>query len=303
MKKNMFMLLLTLILSGCLGMENGETEASIDKVEAITIDKGTITIGKTENELILNEEGYKAIPLLEYAKQLPSIVASPNETATIHIDNDPNVSVYLWDKNVPLKLNSFSIPYETGLYVYKIEAKWPSKKANFIAVIEVPYEFKRVQREKEPDDPKAWIPSPNGEKQVMIEGLGEFEANGTIVLKELASNTIENIDFNHGFQWTAKEIAWYDNDSVLTTIGFVHGTVTRGGNLYHLNLTTLELTPILELPVKEEVADFSIEGNLLTYEVHVYEDDEMIKGHMETRTLELSTIEEKLRKKNPKKLK
>ncbi|MEH7380869.1 DUF4652 domain-containing protein [Bacillus sp. JJ1533] len=283
MRKIMFLLLITLILSGCLGLENGETEASIDE--------GTITIGGTKNELILNEEGYEGIPLLEYATQQPSIVTSPNEKATIHIDNDPKVTVYLWDKDVPLKLNSFSIPYETGRYVYNIEAKWPTKEVNFISVIEVPYEFKRVQREKEPDCPNEWILSPNGEKQVMIEGLREFEANGTIVLKELTSNTIENIDFNHGHQWTAKEIAWYDNDSVLITIGLVHGTVTRGGNLYHLNLTTLELTPILELPNKEEVADFSIKGNLLTYEVHVYEDDEMNKGYMETRTLELSTIE------------
>ncbi|MFJ8064613.1 DUF4652 domain-containing protein [Psychrobacillus sp. NPDC096426] len=78
-----------------------------------------------------------------------------------------------------------------------------------------------------------------------------------------------------------------------------YGTVTRGGNLYHLNLNTLELTPILEFPVKEEIADFSIEGNQLAYEVHVYEDDEMNKGYMETRTLELSTIEEKLKDKYP----
>lgn len=205
--------------------------------------------------------------------------------------------MYLWDKYVPLTLNSFSIPYETGRYVYTIKAKWPAKEASYIAVIEVPYEFKRVQREQEPEEHNTWIPSPNGEKQVMIEGLGEFEAKGTIVLNELSRSTMEDIDFNHGGQWTAKEIAWYDNDSLLTTIGLVHGTVTRGGNLYHLNLTTLDLTPILELPLKEEVADFSIEGNLLTYEVHVYEDDEMNTGYMESRILELSTIEEKLKKK------
>lgn len=282
MKKTLFMVLITLILSGCFGMENRETKESIDE--------GTITVGTTKSELILNEE----IPLFEYAHQLPTIATKPNEIATIHIENEPKISVYLWDEHVPLKLNSFSIPYEMGRYVYNIEAEWPTKKANFIAVIEVQHEFKRVQREKEPDDSNAWIPSPNGEKQVMIEGLGKFEAHGTIVLKELNSNTMENIDFNHGLQWTAKKIAWYDNDSILTTIGLVHGTVTRGGNLYYLNLTTLELTPILELPVKEEVTDFSIEGNLLTYEVHVYEDDEMSKGYMETRTLELSAIEQQL---------
>lgn len=294
-KKMVCLLFITLILAGCLGMENGEKEATIDKVVATPIYEGTITIGKTENEMTLNKEGYEGIPLFEYANQLPHISASPNGTATIHIDNDPQVTVYHFEKEVPLKSTSFSLPYETGRYVYNIEAKWPNEEVNFIAVIEVPYEFKRVHRENETEDLNAWIPSPNCEKRVMIDGLGEFEASGTIVLKELSSNKIENVDFNHGFQWTAKKIGWYDNDSVLTIIGLVHGTVSRGGDLYHLNLNTLELTPILELPVKEEVADFSIEGNQLTYDVHVYEDDEMNKGYMETRTLDLSTIEEKLK--------
>jgi len=273
-------------------MDNGEREESNDKVAATTIDKGLITVGKTENEMILNKEGYKGIPLNEYANQLPHIFASPNGTATIHIENNPQVTVYLWENEVPLESNSFSLPYETGRYVYNIEANWPNKEVSYITVIEVPYEFKRVNREKEPDNSNAWIPSPNGEKQVMIEGLGEFEATGTIVLKELSSKSVTNIDFNHGNQWTAKKIEWYDDKSVLTTIGLVHGTVTRGGDLYHLNLNTLELTPIIELPSKEEVVDFSIEDNQVTYEVHIYEDDQMTKGYMETRTLDLSTIKE-----------
>ena len=292
--KILCLLLITLMLSGCLVMENGEKEESNDKVDASTIYKGLITVGETENEMILNEEGYKGIPLYEYANQLPHIFASPNGTATIHIENNPQVTVYLWENEVPLDSNRFSLPYETGRYVYNIEASWPNKEVSFITVIEVPYEFKRVKREKEPGNSNAWIPSPNGEKQVMIEGLGEFEATGTIVLKELSSKSIANIDFNHGNQWTAKKIEWYDDNSVLTTIGLVHGTVTRGGDLYHLNLNTLELTPIIELPVKEEVVDFSIVDNKLTYEVHIYEDDQMSKGYMETRTLDLSTIKEKL---------
>lgn len=292
--KILCLLLITFILSGCLGMENGEKEESNDKVDATTINKGLITVGDTENEMILNEEGYKGIPLNEYANQLPPIFSRPNGTATIHIENNPQVTVYLWENEVPLASNSFSLPYETGRYVYNVEANWPNKEASFITVIEVPYEFKRVKREKEPGNSNAWIPSPNGEQQVMIEGLGEFEATGTIVLKEQSSESVANIDFNHGNQWTAKKIDWYDDNSVLTTIGLVHGTVTRGGDLYHLNLSTLELTPIIELPVKEEIVDFSIEDNQLNYEVHIYEDDQMSKGYMETRTLDLSTIKEKL---------
>ena len=85
----------------------------------------------------------------------------------------------------------------------------------------------RVKREKEPGNSNAWIPSPNGEKQIMIEGLGEFETTGTIVLKELSSKSMANIGFNHGNQWTAKKIEWYDGNYVFTTIGLLHGTVTR----------------------------------------------------------------------------
>lgn len=35
-------------------MENGEKNESNNKVEATTINKGLITVGKTENEMILN---------------------------------------------------------------------------------------------------------------------------------------------------------------------------------------------------------------------------------------------------------
>ena len=289
------LLFIALIISGCLGMENGDTKERDDKLDVTTIYKGLITDGKTEIELIVNDEGYKGIPLNKYANQLPSLFASPNGTATIHIENNPQITVYLWENEVPLDSNSFSLPYETGRYVYNIDATWPNEEASFFTVIEIPYVFNRVQRDKEPDNPQAWIPSPNGEKQVMIEGLGEFEATGTIVLKELGSELMTNFDFNHGNQWTAKKIDWYDDHSVLSTIGLVHGTVTRGGDLYHLNLNTLELTPIVELPAKEEVVDFSIEGNQLTYEVHIYEDDQMNKGYIETRTLNLSKIKEKLK--------
>lgn len=76
LKKFICLLFITLLLSGCLPMENGETVSSIDKIEAMTIDKGTITIGKNENELKVNEDGYEATTLFEYANQLPSIVAT-----------------------------------------------------------------------------------------------------------------------------------------------------------------------------------------------------------------------------------
>lgn len=290
MKKKVYLLFIALLLTGCNGMKNEEGKESNDVVDTDTIDNGTIEISGTENEMIWIKEGDKAVPLSELAKQSSPISASPNSIATIHIDNNPQLTVYLWESKVPVESNSFTLPYETGSYVYEIVAKWPNEKVSFLTVLEVPYEFKRVNREKEPDTRNAWKPSPNGKKQVMIEGLGEFEVTGTIVLKELSDNTIWDIDFNHGNQWTAKKIDWYDDESFLTIIGLVHGTVTRGGDLYHLNVNTLKLTPVIELPLKEEVTDFSIEGDQLTYKVHIYQDDAMTKGYMETRSIDLSTI-------------
>ena len=45
----------------------------------------------------------RQISLNEYTNQLSSIFASANGTATIHIENNPQVTVYLWEDEVPVK--------------------------------------------------------------------------------------------------------------------------------------------------------------------------------------------------------
>lgn len=295
MRKLALLLFTVFLLSAC-GVEGGqiekvdEVEEEIEeKVEAATPDVGFILIGETEHELILNEKGYVDYELNDFAEQFNPIIVNPEDTATIRIDNDPYITVSHWGKEVPVESDTFAIPYETGHYIYQIKAQWPNEEGNFITVFEVPYQFKRVDRETEPNDPNPWIPSPNGDKEVMLEGYGEFESVGTIVLKDSKSNTFENIELNHGRQWTPKKIEWYDNESLLMIIGYVHGTVTRGGDVYHLNLNTLELTPVIEVSVKEDVADFTIEGNQLIYDVFIHDED-YNSGHLETRKLDLSTI-------------
>jgi hypothetical protein len=293
----MLLLFAAFLLSAC-GMEGGqktgnekidEVEDSDEKVGETSQVKGFITIDGTEHEMILNENGLEGIPLSEFAEQLTPIRVSPEEKVAIHIDNDPYITVQLWNQAIPVESDSFNAPYETGRYIFNIKAQWPDEEANYITVIEVPYEFKRVDRETEPNDPNPWIPSPNGDKEVMLEGYGEFESVGTIVLKNMGNNKMENVDFNHGRQWTPKKIEWYDNDSLLMIIGMTHGTVTRGGDVYHLNLNTLELTPVIELSDREEVADFKIDGSQLIYDVFIHDED-YNGGYQETRTLDLSTV-------------
>lgn len=295
----MFLLFAVFLLSACNATEGGQktgnekidgVEVKEEKVEATTQVKGFITIGGTEYELKLNEKGYDDYELNELAYQLSAITAKPEETATIQIENNPYISVKLWSNDVQVESDSFQVPYETGRYTFKIKAHWPDEEeANFFTVVEVPYQFKREGRESEPNDPNPWIPSPNGKKEVLLEGYGEFESVGTVVLKDLKNNTFENIDFNHGRQWTPKKIEWFDDNSLLMIIGMTHGTVTRGGDVYHLNLNTLELNPVIELSVKEEVSDFKIEGNQLIHDVFIHDED-YNSGHLETRTLDLTTI-------------
>ena len=53
--KILSLLLITFILSGFLGVENGEKESPNDELDATTIYKGLITVGNTEVEMIVNE--------------------------------------------------------------------------------------------------------------------------------------------------------------------------------------------------------------------------------------------------------
>jgi len=298
LRKLSLLLFTVLLLSGCNSSEGGqktgnETIDKVDetdeKVEAAPNVKGFITIDGTEHELILNEKGLESYELSEFAEQFTPIIVKPEEIATIRIDNDPYFTVSNWGNEVPVESDIFKIPYETGRYIFSINAHWPNDKTHFFTVIEVPYEFKRVKRDTEPNDPNPWIKSPDGDRKVLLEGYGEFESVGTIVLRDLKNNTLENIDFNHGRQWTPKKIDWYDNDSLLMIIGYTHGTVTRGGDVFHLDLNSLELTPVIELPDREEVSDFTKEGKHLYYEMFVHDED-YNSGHYETRTLDLGTV-------------
>ncbi|MFC4411418.1 DUF4652 domain-containing protein [Chungangia koreensis] len=296
MRKLMLLLFSAFLLAAC-GTEGGQksgtekidvVEKKEEKVEKTPLIKGFITINGTEHELILNEDNLEGIPLSEFAQQLTPIRVNPEEKVMIHIDNDPYITVHYGAEKVPVESDSFNVPYETGSYIFTIKAQWPNEEATYITVLEVPYQFKRVERETEPNDPNPWIPSPNGDKEVLLEGYGEFESVGTIVLKNVSNNTFENIELN-GRQWTPKQIEWFDNDSLLMIIGYTYGTVTRGGDVYHLNLDTLELTPVIELSDREEVADFKIEGNQLIYDVFMHDED-YNDGHKETRTFDLTTI-------------
>jgi hypothetical protein len=96
------------------------------------------------------------------------------------------------------------------------------------------------------------VSSPDNKKKALVYGKGSSavgevteEGYSKIVLQDLAKNEYYIIELNDKTkQLTAKDLVWRNNENILVIIGSAYGTVTRGGNVYNLNLNTGELFPI-----------------------------------------------------------
>lgn len=93
------------------------------------------------------------------------------------------------------------------------------------------------------------VSSPDNKKKALVHGKGGSatgevteEGYSKIVLQDLAKNEYYIIELNDKTkQLTAKDLVWRNNENILVIIGSAYGTVTRGGNVYDLNLNTGEL--------------------------------------------------------------
>ena len=121
-----------------------------------------------------------------------------------------------------------------------------------------------------------WKTSQSGKYRMTLHGGQEFETVGTIFIEETAYNyqtafTIANVDFS---QMTPKDVAWIDDRRIFVIIGMTHGTVTRGGKLYILDVVNNSLNPLLEdLPERSEISGITsgeIDGESFRYEQFTY---------------------------------
>lgn len=157
----------------------------------------------------------------------------------------------------------------------------------------------KIENNFKPSFHTPWQPSPNGNQQATIEGLGEQageEGEGILLIENLETNetTIFKLSDNEERQYTPKKVEWIDEERMFVIIGYAHGTVTVGGKLYELNIKDNIVTPVItDLTLKEEIMSVKVNPDgTFTYEKHVYDTDimEPSESHVEEGILPIPKI-------------
>jgi hypothetical protein len=129
-----------------------------------------------------------------------------------------------------------------------------------------------------------WQKSQNGSYSACIAGRGEEaqeEGQGRIILKQGNGKTY-SFTVSGSSKKSPKSIQWIDNDNILVVIGNQSGTVSKGGNLYMLNVKDDNVYLVLDTKdQKKEVMKTSKSGDRLELKVNVYDDDVYNKSHIE----------------------
>jgi hypothetical protein len=145
-----------------------------------------------------------------------------------------------------------------------------------------------------------WKTSLNKKYSATVEGKGteaQEEGVGSIMLKDLNSGMQWSFNLvDNQRQFSPKAVEWVDDENLLVIVGFGYGMVSKGGDIYILNINsglTAKADPqnTAKLDDKSEVTKIQSvkmqETNMLSIEVEVlvYEDSSLNKNHRENRTI------------------
>ena len=139
-----------------------------------------------------------------------------------------------------------------------------------------------------------WKNSPDKIYSACVAGKGEeFQEEGiaNIFLMDYLTKKVWSFDIIKDpldkEQSTPKAFEWWDNENLLIVIGPGFGTVTRGGDLYLLNIQKGDVSLIYKMPrgedksIKEEIMSIQKINKDLLLMVNVYDDDNYTKSHTE----------------------
>jgi hypothetical protein len=78
----------------------------------------------------------------QIAVNMESVIVNGESEVTIHTKGEPSLSVNLWneealEKGISIQGNQFTIPNQTGRYIYEVFAEWEEGDASFTVVFEV----------------------------------------------------------------------------------------------------------------------------------------------------------------------
>ncbi|MHB7980728.1 DUF4652 domain-containing protein [Clostridium sporogenes] len=180
----------------------------------------------------------------------------------------------------------------------KKDEKEVSEKTKFSKIEKQEIVDKKFQGENNTE----WKESEQKKYSAIVEGKGnngEEEGIGKIYLKENNTNKLWLLKINEiKDQKSPKFLYWVDNENLLVIIGHGYGTVSKGGNLYCINVKNDTITPVYEakddkheVVSVEKIKDDSGERSLILT-LNVYEDDNFIKSHKEKITISKDKVKE-----------
>lgn len=162
--------------------------------------------------------------------------------------------------------------------------------------LEEKYSLKKSDLESKSLSSGIWRDSPDKKFSAMIEGQnsdGTEEGIHPIILRENTTQKIYKLSFKDAsIQYAPKKLQWWDDKNLLVTIGYGFGTITKGGDLFIVNIDTGSAYSVYKTQDdKKEVTDvekvLNNDGSInLKLKLNVYEDENYIKSHVEEKLIQ-----------------
>ena len=147
-----------------------------------------------------------------------------------------------------------------------------------------------------------WKNSAGGSYSACIEGKGnsaQEEGQGSIIVK--SGEKIYSFEIESSTEISPRYLEWADNKNIFVIIGSSHGTVSKGGDLYMLNVDSNEVALLIKTPSKkQQIMSAQKSGNNINLKVNVYDDDAYNKSHVENWVIDSfnTSLEGKMEVKN-----
>ncbi|KAA8680590.1 DUF4652 domain-containing protein [Clostridium sp. MT-14] len=128
-----------------------------------------------------------------------------------------------------------------------------------------------------------WKSSEDGSYSACIEGKGSSaleEGQGRIIVKN--GQKIYSFQIEGNTAISPKYLEWADSENIFVIIGSSHGTMSKGGDLYMLNVGRNEVVLLIKTPSKkQQIISVQKSGSNVNLKVNVYDDDAYNKSHVE----------------------
>lgn len=145
-----FLTLSMLVFAGCSNGSAGEKSAFPPSMKAVVHVNGTEYPMEEGNYEWSRKKGFKTEVIqtdhaspYQMAETIKPILLTPDQRAEINIEDDPDITVYLWNdqgREKTIETNGddqFTVPTDKGKYIYEVLAKWKNGTVSYTFVVEI----------------------------------------------------------------------------------------------------------------------------------------------------------------------